>query len=234
MRPEAIVLDIEGTVGSVRHVKDVLYPYARDRLPAWFASNRGTPRAEQLIDSIAAHAARPSLHEADAISVLEQWTDSDVKAPPLKTLQGWIWEAGYADGSLTGHVYAEVPGVLDGWVRAGITLYVYSSGSISAQVAWFARTPYGDLSHCFAGHFDLETAGNKKTATSYRRISHKIGVAPEATVFLSDSPDELDAAAQANWRTIAIQREEDGHVLKHSHPVARTLDDLVITNYFQA
>ena len=38
--PAAVVVDIEGTVGSIRFVKDVLFPFARARLRAFVLANR--------------------------------------------------------------------------------------------------------------------------------------------------------------------------------------------------
>lgn len=40
----AIVTDIEGTTSSINFVKDVLFPYARERLPAFVVTHHDTPR----------------------------------------------------------------------------------------------------------------------------------------------------------------------------------------------
>ncbi|WP_307821747.1 acireductone synthase [Streptomyces coffeae] len=226
MKGTAVVLDIEGTVGSAAHVHDVLFPYARERLPRWFAEYRGTVRATVLLKEIRDYLGVDSLDEADAVEALTAWTDQDVKAPPLKTIQGWIWTAGYADGSLTGHVYPEVPDVLCCWNDSGAALHIYSSGPAAAQVHWFGHTPYGDLTPLLRGYFDLVTAGSKKSADSYRRISGVIGTRPEATLFLSDSPEELDAAAEAGWRTVGVRRPEDPRAFPVAgHLTIRSLDE---------
>lgn len=233
MTGPAVVLDIEGTVGSAAHVHDVLFPYARERLPQWFAEHRGTTRAAELLAEIRDHLRTGTLDEAGAVAALTAWTDQDVKAPPLKTIQGWIWAAGYADGSLTGHVYAEVPDALRRWRESGAALHIYSSGSVAAQVNWFAHTPYGDLTPLLDGYFDLDTAGSKKSTDSYRHITKAMGVPADATLFLSDSAEELDAAADAGWRTVGVRRADDprpravpGHMTIRSLD-ERDLDDLM-------
>lgn len=226
MTGPAVVLDIEGTVGSAAHVHDVLFPYARERLSQWFAEHRGTEQAATLLAEIQSFLGTKTLDEAAAVSALTAWTDQNVKVPPLKTIQGWIWTAGYADGSLTGHVYVEVPGVLRRWTESGAVLHIYSSGSVAAQVNWFAHTPYGDLTPMLRGYFDLDTAGSKKSADSYRRISEAIGMPADATLFLSDSAEELDAAAEAGWRTVGVRRPDDPRPCPLAgHMTIRSLDE---------
>ncbi|MFF2185118.1 acireductone synthase [Streptomyces niveus] len=226
MNPQAVVLDIEGTVGSARHVQDVLFPYARERLPQWFAEHRGTERAERLLAEVRHDLRAGDLNEAGVVAALLAWTDEDIKAPALKEIQGWIWAAGYAEGSLTGHVYAEVPHVLRRWAESGASLYTYSSGSVAAQVNWFAHTTYGDLTPLLRGYFDLTTAGSKMYAASYRRISEVIQVPADATLFLSDSAEELDAATEAGWRTVGVRRQDDPRRCPMPrHLTVRSLDE---------
>jgi enolase-phosphatase E1 len=54
-----------------------------------------------------------------------QWIDEDVKATPLKSLQGLIWEAGYQNGELTGHLYPDAIQHLKAWKANGLDLYIY-------------------------------------------------------------------------------------------------------------
>ena len=115
VRADAVVLDIEGTTGSARHVHDVLFPYARARLGPWFAARRGTREHAELLEAVREFAGDPALDEAAAVAALTAWSDADVKAPPLKAVQARIWAAGYADATLTGHVYPDVPGALERW-----------------------------------------------------------------------------------------------------------------------
>jgi methionine salvage enolase-phosphatase E1 len=41
--PAAVVIDIEGTVGSIRFVKEVLFPFARRRLRSFVIEHRTEP-----------------------------------------------------------------------------------------------------------------------------------------------------------------------------------------------
>ncbi|MGW8396283.1 acireductone synthase [Streptomyces lydicus] len=216
----AVVLDIEGTTGSADHVHTVLFPYARERFAAWFAAHRGEPRWTRLLDDLRTATGTPGLDEAGAVAALHAWTDADVKAAPLKALQGEIWAAGYADGSLHGHVYDDVPQALARWQAAGIERHIYSSGSAAAQRNWFAHSNHGDLTGLLDGYFDLTTAGPKREPDSYRTISRALAVPPGHTLFLSDVAAELDAAAEAGWQTLAVRRPDDPRgTAVDGHPV---------------
>lgn len=207
-----VVLDIEGTTGSAGHVHDVLFPYARERFAGWFADRRsaaGRSAVPDALEAVRADAGDPALTEADAVALLQRWTDDDVKMPSLKTVQAAIWAAGYADATLTGHVYPEVPRAIATWREHGIGVHIYSSGSVDAQRNWFTYSNHGDLSGLLCGYHDLTTAGGKRSATSYRKITAAIGTAPRHTVFLSDVAAELDAAAEAGWQTVGVRRDDD-------------------------
>lgn len=225
MRFRAIVLDIEGTVGSAAHVHDVLFPYARARIGQWFHDHRGMRQADQLIAETRLLLNDAKLDEQGTVAALTAWSDDDVKAAPLKTLQAWIWSAGYANGDLRGHLYDEVPAVLRRWKQDGAALFVYSSGAIQAQRDWFAHTAYGDLSTLLTGFFDLTVAGSKKETGSYLTISRAIDVSPDQTLFLSDSAEELDAAGHAGWHTMAVRRRDDERPFPvPGHTTVRSLD----------
>ena len=94
----------------------------------------------------------------------------------LKTLQGLIWQDGFARGELVGDVYPDVPTALRRWHDAGLRLYVYSSGSVQAQRLVFGYTPFGDLTPLFSGFFDTRV-GSKLEQASYRVIAAAIDTA---------------------------------------------------------
>lgn len=187
---DAVVLDIEGTTSATGFVVDVLYPYARERFGELLASRGDEPDAD-----------------AGRIEkILGEWVDADRKATPLKTLQGVLWAEGFARGELVSHFYPEVIGVLRGWAADGVRLYVYSSGSVAAQRAWFTYSPEGSLMELVSGFYDTENAGPKQEPESYRTISAAVGVAAGRTLFLSDRLGELDAARDAGWLTVGVRR----------------------------
>lgn len=220
---EAIVTDIEGTTSSLSFVKDVLFPYARRHLADFVRTHGGDPEVRRLLDDVGAAAGRP-LADAEAVAELLRWMDEDRKATPLKALQGLIWEEGYRRGEFTGHVYEDAVRRLREWHERGLRLYVYSSGSVHAQQLLFGHTAYGDLTPLFSGWFDTGV-GAKQDIGSYRRIAREIGLPPQAILFLSDVPAELDAAAAAGMATCWLAR--DGAASGISvHAAARDFDQV--------
>ncbi|WP_242606302.1 acireductone synthase [Protofrankia symbiont of Coriaria ruscifolia] len=203
---EAVVVDIEGTTSATSFVVDTLYPYSRARFGAWIDGHSEHPDTRRALAQVRELIGEPAADTARVVTALGTWLDADEKVTPLKTLQGLIWEAGFAVGELTSHLYPDVVPALRSWHDAGRRLYVFSSGSVAAQRAWFAHTPAGDLLGLFSGHFDTETAGPKRQPPSYAAITAATGVAPEWTVFLSDLVDELDAARAAGWSTVGVRR----------------------------
>ncbi|MEV6521140.1 acireductone synthase [Longispora sp. NPDC051575] len=203
----AVVLDIEGTTSSVRHVHDHLFPYSRAHLPDLL--REPSPQVRALFDEARALADRPGATDAEVLDILRDWIDRDVKAPPLKGLQGILWSHGYAAGELTGHVYPDVPPVLRSWVDAGLGVHIYSSGSTLAQADWFRHSDQGDLLPLLGALFDTRNAGPKGDVASYRAISAALGTGPAALLFASDSRAELDAARAAGWHTVGVHRPGD-------------------------
>ena len=202
---QVILTDIEGTTSSIDFVKDVLFPYARKRLPAFVETHKDDPDVQHWLHEAAKEAGLVSATLQEIIDLLIGWIDADRKSTALKALQGMIWEAGYADGEYRAHVYPEVPARFREWHRAGKHLYVYSSGSVPAQKLFFRHSEAGDLTPLFAGYFDTET-GPKREAESYRRIAEAIGVPAADVLFLSDVAAELDAARAAGMRTTLVAR----------------------------
>ncbi len=178
----AILTDIEGTTSSLSFVHDVLFPYARARLPAWVAAHGGD------------------------LAQLLAWMDADAKVTELKDIQGRIWAEGYAAGELTGHVYRDAADALRGWHAAGLKLAVFSSGSVAAQKLIFGHSTEGDLAPLFSAFFDTMT-GPKREPQSYLLIADALGVPPAEILFLSDVAAETDAAKAAGMRALLIDRE---------------------------
>jgi enolase-phosphatase E1 len=204
----AVVTDIEGTTSAISFVKNVLFPYADAHLDAYVAAHRAEPVVDRALREAAAEAGEPDADDARILEFLHAWIADDRKATPLKTLQGLIWAEGYTEMGLLGHVYPDVPPVLHAWNASGIELYVYSSGSVTAQKVLFAHTFAGDLTPLFAGYFDT-TTGSKREAASYAEIAAETGFHPDEMLFLSDIEEELDAARAAGMLTARLLRPDD-------------------------
>jgi enolase-phosphatase E1 len=219
----AIVTDIEGTTSSISFVRDVLFPYARKRLPAFIETHGDLPEVQYWLHEAAVEAGLVEASRQDIIELLLQWIDEDRKSTALKALQGMIWKDGYVAGDYRAHIYPEVAARLRSWRADGLHLYVYSSGSVPAQQLFFRYNEAGDLTPLFAGYFDTET-GPKREAESYRRITEEIGEQPGHILFLSDIEQELDAARAAGLHTGWLIRSPLEAPATPAHPVYHDFD----------
>jgi len=204
----AVVLDIEGTTSSLRYFRERMVPLASQRLPGWLEANLDSPRTAAILAETRRLAGRPHAGAGELASVLAGWASQDAKTPPLKDIQGLIWADALARGELAAHFYPDVPLAVRAWRRRGPRVYVFSSGSVLAQRAWFGHCPGGSLLPYLSGHFDTRDPGPKLHPASYQAIAAAAGVAPDAMLFLSDAPAELDAAAVSGWQTVLVRRDD--------------------------
>ena len=220
----AVLLDIEGTTTPITFVHERLFSYARASVRTFLARTVETdPDIRHILEGLRVEHARdldrgeapPSWPDpsagasanADAASAYVGWLiDRDRKSGPLKALQGRIWEGGYATGALQGEVYADVPATLRAWTARGVRVGIFSSGSVLAQQLLFTHSTAGDLSPFLTWYFDT-AIGPKRDPDSYRRIAAQIDIPPDGILFLSDTPEELDAARTAGLRTRLVVRE---------------------------
>lgn len=184
----AILLDIEGTTTPVDFVHGTLFRFARAYLEEFLDlhGERDDVRTdlEGLHQLRTAEAERPGLppwHEnspaarVESAAAYARWLmERDSKATPLKSLQGKIWEAGYASGELRGQVYPDVPPAFERWRAQNKDICIFSSGSVRAQRLLFRHATAGDLSNFLRAFFDTRT-GPKQDQQSYRAIARKIG-----------------------------------------------------------
>jgi enolase-phosphatase E1 len=201
---QAIVTDIEGTTSSLSFVKEVLFPYARQQLPAYVLRHAEEDPVKSLLADVCQEVGQ-TLSTAQLIEQLLTLIEEDKKATPLKSLQGLLWEAGYQQGDFTGHVYTDAAEQLPLWKNQGLALYVYSSGSVHAQKLLFTHSDYGDLTPLFSGYFDTHI-GAKRERQSYEKIAEAIALPAQDILFLSDIKEELDAAQDAGFKTIWLVR----------------------------
>ncbi len=202
---KTILTDIEGTTSSLSFVKDVLFPYARERMGEFIRQHGKEPAVQRELAEVRRLSGN-NLSDAEVVSQLVRWIDEDKKITPLKSLQGMIWQDGYQKGDFKGHMYDDAVRNLKKWQQAGLRLYVFSSGSVQAQKLLFAHTEYGDLTPFFSGYFDT-TIGSKRESDSYHKIAESIGIAPGDILFLSDIREELDAARGAGMQVTWLIRD---------------------------
>ncbi|HEY9679650.1 MAG TPA: acireductone synthase [Drouetiella sp.] len=154
--------------------------------------------------------------------------DADIKSTGLKALQGLIWAEGYAEGTLTSHVFPDVPGALESWNKAQIDIRIFSSGSVNAQKVFFKNTEYGDLGKFISNNYDT-TTGAKREPQSYKSIAEDIGLEPEQILFLSDVEPELDAAKQAGMKVALVVRPGNAPADLDKFPVIESFEQIIVT-----
>lgn len=203
-----VLTDIEGTTSALSFVKETLFPYAAAHMAAYLKAHGDEAEVQETLMEVEKTIreegdAKPSPEET--IQVLLDWIAEDRKHTALKKLQGMIWREGYRKGDFTGHVYPDVPARLAYWHNHGIGIGVYSSGSVEAQQLLFRYSDFGDLTPFFSDYFDTNI-GHKREKRSYENISKRLGTEPEDILFLSDVPEELDAAADAGMQAIQLLR----------------------------
>lgn len=201
----AVLTDIEGTTSSLSFVKEVLFPYSKNKLKSFLESNWNDKRIRAILEELFNKLGK-TLSFEETLELFTKWIDEDRKDTALKELQGYIWEEGYQKGELKGHIYQDAYEKLKEWHSRGIKLYVFSSGSVKAQQLLFSHTPYGDLTHLFSGYFDTKV-GSKKDPQSYKKIAQVINLKTQEVLFLSDLEEELDAAKSVCMQTVRLIRE---------------------------
>jgi enolase-phosphatase E1 len=220
-----IVIDIEGTTSPTSSVREGLYDYTRRHLGQWLADNLGGA-ADLVIAETRELAGQSDAGPAEVTEILCHWLDSDVKAEPLKTAQGLICAEGFRSGVLHGEFFDDVPPALAAWHGRGLVLYVFSSGSVRNQQDWFVNARGGELASLISGWFDLATAGAKRESSSYETIAKAIGLASERILFLSDHPDELDAAVAAGWSVLGVDRPGEPNSARPPHRWIHSFDEV--------
>lgn len=241
---KAVLLDIEGTTTPVHFVYEVLFPYAQRELQNYLEQHWSDPNVQDDIDTLMEHFAkeprdskgRPlqegedqSTVEAFKSEVIERinWAiENDKKHSGLKSLQGRIWRSGYKGGELKAPLFDDVAGALRSWNERGVSVYIYSSGSVDAQKLLFEYTEEGDLRDLLSGYFDTHT-GNKKEAESYRIIAKEMDEAPGDVLFVTDNLQEAEAANEAGMKVAVSKRPGNAELSENPFPVIESFDALV-------
>jgi enolase-phosphatase E1 len=208
-----VLLDIEGTTTPVAFVYEVLFPFAWRRIAAYLGQHWNE---SDVLDIRARFALEHSKEDpspgfdirtlAGAAGYASWLMERDRKSPGLKFLQGLIWNEGYREGALRGDVFPDVPFAIERWHRAGVTIAIYSSGSVLAQRLLFSSTAAGDLTPMIAGFFDT-SVGPKTEPGSYSRIAAALDAYPPDITFVSDVPAELLAAREAGCQVFMVVRD---------------------------
>ena len=216
-----ILLDIEGTTTPIEFVYQTLFPYAGRKLESFLREHAQDPEIQSLIQGLRAQ------HDLDKRNGLEPpgWLDNteeaqlgssvaygqwliarDSKCTPLKSLQGKIWQQGFAGGELHGEVFPDVPIAFERWRRQKKIIGIYSSGSVLAQQLLFRTTSSGDLTFYISAFFDTRV-GAKTEGASYKKIAASFSFTPNQFLFISDAVKEIEAARSAGMQAILCERD---------------------------
>ncbi|WP_115160513.1 acireductone synthase [Synechococcus sp. UW86] len=236
-----LLLDIEGTTCPVSFVSDVLFPFAKQELSHYIKQHWDkSPDNEQIqaakkewLDDrstesiqIKQQVTKGEAEEIDGlIQYLKHLISIDKKSTALKDLQGKIWEHGYKNGELKSQLFPETSECLREWREQGLTLSVYSSGSIQAQKLLYRHSPAGDLEKFFSHWFDTHT-GPKKSAESYKTIAEQLHSSPNKIWFVSDNGAECDAARSAGMHTLFSLRDGNPDRDPRDHTVVQSLREV--------
>jgi len=234
---KVVLLDIEGTTSAIDFVHTTMFDYARNNLEDFLVSSFETKETIEALEVFAQDEKQPSLaaflvgtsskaEKIDRIvNLASQRMKEDSKATGLKALQGMVWRKGFNNGELKGHIYNDVPDAFNRWKKSGITIAIYSSGSILAQKIYFANTIFGNLGTLISNHFDT-TSGPKRISSSYENITNILNAKAGDILFLSDVTEELDAAKAAGMATGLLIRPGNKPAGNNDHPAYNDFNTL--------
>ncbi len=233
---QAILLDIEGTTTPIDFVHKTLFPFSKAKLGEFVSKNLPEMETEivQLKKEYKTDFAEQiygrnfdETQPETIINYLEFLIEADRKSTPLKSLQGKIWQKGYESGELRSEVFDDVPEAFERWKSENVLIAIYSSGSVLAQKLLFENTNHGDLTKYISAYFDT-TTGAKKEKESYKIIAGSIDLPAEEMVFISDVPEELDAARNAGMQTILSVREGNAPILEDTnHRIVQSFEGIL-------
>lgn len=221
-----VVLDIEGTVCPISFVKEELFPYFLKQLPEIlnnyeFPLSKNDDSNDPIVSILTQFDENIYQNKSKLVQHITQLVNDDVKDPTLKSLQGFIWENGYTNGSIMAPLFEDAIEAIKLWSGLCDGLYIYSSGSVKAQKLLFGNVKIvkrddsvecADFNGLITDYFDTVNIGKKTVVDSYVKILDKIGIdaddseAKSKCLFLSDNPLEVEAAIKAGMTSFIIDK----------------------------
>lgn len=219
----AVLLDIEGTVSSPCFFKNILRPYAEAHFREYISSHLSDPEVDQAFEQARQMTGGPFANTDAVLKTLENWFHQGKKAKPLSLLLTKVWEHGYTQGEIQGHLYRDAYLNLRAWRMRGIPLYVYSSKCEAEQRLLLFYSMYGNIITYFEQFFD-GSIGKKTERSSYLAVAEAMELEPSQILFLSDSRTELKAAEAAGMQVLMVCR--DGAIACPSLRSIASFDDI--------
>ncbi|UXI15193.1 MICAL-like protein [Sarcoptes scabiei] len=200
VKPNAVLLDIEGTISEMGFVSRTLFPFIKNNVRLFFEETYDTKETREMIQRLRESRKYCSDNfpmiapiTADRDRVLETITKYSLahiirrsRISEIKQLQILIWVWGYEKGLIKGHV----------------------SAMITAQQLLLCSTNYGNCLSLIDDFFD-SSIGEKISTQSYLNISEALGFKPERILFITDNYEESRAASSAMFNVCLIQRSNE-------------------------
>ncbi|PSK45251.1 Enolase-phosphatase E1 [Elsinoe australis] len=211
------------------------FPYAISALPEVLDQKWNDPEFKEYKDAFPPEAkASPAAFEAHVKDLMAR----DVKIAYLKNLQGYLWKSGYKNKAYATTFFPDVVPKLQSWQKSGLSLAIFSSGSVFAQKLLFEHVKTDPCSESndsisqtdlISAWYDTVNAGPKMEASSYHKIAKDMQHKPENILFLSDNVNEVAAAHEAGMDAVVLDRpgnaplsEED----RESFSIVSSLDQI--------
>lgn len=224
---EVVVLDIEGTVCPISFVKDTLFPYFLDKIPSELSQLQFPliPETDSPIGKICSQFPEENNNTLDKLlNHIKLLVKNDIKDPVLKSLQGLIWKLGYENGELLAPLYDDAIDFIQKSPREYRKTYIYSSGSVKAQILLFGHVKGDngsteDLNQYLSGYYDITTSGHKQERNSYENILQDIGYSnkPGNVLFFSDNVKEVQAALKAGMKSVVVVKPGNASLTEQDH-----------------
>ncbi|PKC10244.1 2,3-diketo-5-methylthio-1-phosphopentane phosphatase [Rhizophagus irregularis] len=216
---KCVLLDIEGTTTPISFVHDRLFSYVKNNLLQEQIQLLREQAMKDVNNNLSDVILVPEVQQQGkktneeeikkAIIQNIQWQMKiNRKIGAFKSFQGFMWESGYESGELKGEIFDDVLDALKKWKESGIKIYIYSSGSISAQKSLLKNSDKGDLTEYIDGYFDT-SIGSKIEKSSYVNIAKEIQLEPRDILFLSDNVKEIISAKSVCYQAAIIERKNN-------------------------
>ncbi|PVZ63431.1 acireductone synthase [Pelagibaculum spongiae] len=212
----ALLVDLEGTICPVDFVYKTLKDYSIQQMSAYLTDRAAKNALPHALKALADAADIEPGNLAALADQLVHWIQQDEKSAQLKMLQCQVWAEGFIKGDLSFPVFEDSASHLRQWKLVGVRSYLLSTAPVMAQKLMLEHSRYGDLQDVVSGHFDTHI-GCKVETNTYQQVANKLKLKPSEILFISDSAEELDAAAETGMQTCHLVR--DGQEADSGHKI---------------
>lgn len=218
IKPQAIVMDIEGTTTDRNFMHTTLSPFFKSQMTAFLTDAFEWREVKQVIKQLrllqqsGQYARMPIVAVGSKTAVISSVTENirwqirhKTMSSELKQMQLLCWLWGFDKDMIRTHIYDDVSTAMDRWKAQGVKLAIYSSGMVIAQKLFFTKTTRGNLFPLIDYFFD-SSIGDKTDSQSYKIIVNTMKCEAKRVTFVTDDPNEAKAALNAGLEAVVIER----------------------------